>query len=180
MLWKLKRSNCASIALVDSHFFVPVYFQLWSSCFLQRLSVVLGPYIFLQSSKSSWILASSINRNIELWELQRFLWTQYGSRLSDEFFDYITDCRQLCDPLDGTLAPAAFLDFTDRLLSRSSAARGLAIRESRMWPMPLAGIRGMTVSERSKNVEEDADNYSDNQSEVHSFIPKSTEISKPS
>ena len=102
-----------------------------------------------------------LNSKIELWELQRFLWTQYGSRLSDEYFDHITHCRQLCDPIDGTLSPAAFLDFTARLLTRSSAARGLAIRESSMWPTVLAGIRGAAGFERNKDVGEEADFHSE-------------------
>ncbi len=56
---------------------------------------------------------------IELCELQRFLWAQSSSRLSDELFDYLTYYRSLCDPADGTLEPPGFLEFSSRLLARS-------------------------------------------------------------
>lgn len=55
---------------------------------------------------------------IELCELQRFLWAQSSSRLSDELFDELTFYRSLCDPADGTLEPPGFLEFSSRLLAR--------------------------------------------------------------
>ena len=101
-----------------------------------------------------------LTSKIELWELQRFLWTQYGSRLSDEFFDHITNCRQHCDPIDGALSPTAFLDFSVQLLSSSSTARGLATCKSKLWQMVQAGIRVAGGGE-SKSVEEEEDNHSE-------------------
>ncbi len=121
---------------------------------------------------------SILNSKIELWELQRFLWMQYGSRLSDEFFDHITQSRQLCDPLDGTLSPAAFLDLIALLLSRSSAARGLAMRETRMWSTVLAGIRGVAGSKECKAVDETVrgDEEAVNHSEVRNFDNRSSSL----
>jgi hypothetical protein len=135
-----------------------VFFKLWKFSFDSYLSIHPLWTPFLRPF-------SPLISKIELWELQRFLWIQYGSRLSDEFFDHITVCRQLCDPIDGTLSPAAFLDFTSRLLSCSSA--GLTIRESRMWPMVLAGTRGAANTEKHNDIEDEGDIHS----EVHTFAP---------
>jgi hypothetical protein len=79
-------------------------------------------------------LVSFISK-IELWELQRHLWTQFSSRLSDECFDYLTLGRRFCDQNDGTLSPTAFLDFTTRLLARSSTASGTALQRPTEHPL---------------------------------------------
>jgi hypothetical protein len=76
-----------------------------------------------------------LHSKIELCELQRFLWAQSSSRLSDELFDDLTFHRSLCDPADGTLEPPGFLEFSSRLLARS---REVHLR-------PVAGRQNLLV-----------------------------------
>jgi hypothetical protein len=70
---------------------------------------------------------------IELCELQRFLWSLYSSRLSDELFDHLTSHRALCDPADGALSQAGFLELSARILAHSRAARKGKGRRAEGW-----------------------------------------------
>jgi hypothetical protein len=67
--------------------------------------------------------------------------------------------------MDGTLSPAAFLDFTNQLLFLSSSARGMAVRGPRMMSIVKARIQGVSNSVRNNDTDEDKDNHS----EVYAF-----------
>ncbi len=86
------------------------------------------------TSFSIWSFLAFFSK-IELWELQRYLWTQFSSRLSDEYFDQLTLGRRNCDPADGSLSKTTFLDLANSLLASSSTSSGMATYKPKNWPL---------------------------------------------
>jgi hypothetical protein len=76
---------------------------------------------------------------IELCELQRFLWSLYSSRLSDELFHHLTARRALCDPADGSLTMSAFHELAANILAHSRAARKGTGRRAEGWKGAVFG-----------------------------------------
>ena len=121
--------------------------------------------IFYFNLKLDW---SAFYSKIELWELQRHLWTQFSSRLSDECFDQLTLGRHNCDPADGSLSKRAFLDFATRLLASSGTGNGMAPHKQKQWP--FVGKLLQRSSKALVGCYEDLNEEDDVQAEVRKYF----------